>query len=93
MVGYFRDPAAWRVSTQAHTAHEQKPTCAALGLFQVQSNGDVSVCFAADPVGNIKQASPREIWKGRPRLWEQGCCLDRRLSGAELERQHATVEL
>jgi hypothetical protein len=77
---------------QAHTAHERKATCAALELFQVQSNGDLAVCFAADPVGNIKQSSPREIWKGRPRLWEQGCCLERRLSAAEWERQHATVQ-
>jgi MoaA/NifB/PqqE/SkfB family radical SAM enzyme len=83
MIPYFRDPAAWRVATQSHTAHDLPRLCAALGLIQVQSNGDVSVCSASDPVGNIKEASLREIWERRPRWWESGCCLDRRMTGEE----------
>jgi MoaA/NifB/PqqE/SkfB family radical SAM enzyme len=85
MIPYFRDPAAWQVSTQAHTAHARKAGCAALGLIQVHANGDVKVCSAAPPVGNIREAGLREIWEGRPRWWEGGCCLERRLSAAERE--------
>ena len=43
-----------------------------------------------EPVGNIKEAPIRQIWADRPRYWEAGCCLERRLS--EAERTHlATV--
>ncbi|MFQ5903113.1 MAG: radical SAM protein, partial [Candidatus Binatia bacterium] len=82
MISYFRNPDAWRVSTQGHTAHERKTTCAALGLFEVQANGDVKVCSGSEPVGNIKCKRPREIWRKRPHWWEFGCCLERRVSAA-----------
>lgn len=83
MIPYFRDPDAWRVATQSHTAHERRATCSALELFQVQANGDVRVCSAQGPVGSIKRATPRAIWATRPRWWEAGCCLERRLPGAD----------
>jgi MoaA/NifB/PqqE/SkfB family radical SAM enzyme len=83
MVPYFRDPARSRVATQSHVAHEQRRQCSALGLIQVQSNGDVRVCASAPPVGNIKNDSLRKIWESRPRWWEGGCCLERRLTEVE----------
>jgi len=79
MIPYFQDPAALRVSTQAHAAHERRLLCAALTMLQFQANGDVSVCHSEPPVGNIKDRPIREIWEQRPRLWEKGCCLERRL--------------
>jgi MoaA/NifB/PqqE/SkfB family radical SAM enzyme len=82
MQRYFRDPARWRVSTQAHAAHERQLTCSALGMIQVQSNGDLRVCTTFPPVGNIRRQPPSAIWRGRPRWWEEGCCLERRLSEA-----------
>lgn len=87
MVPYFRDPAGWRVATQAHMAHERYPTCAALGLLQVRSNGDVKVCSSAPPVGNIRERRIRDIWADRPHWWEGGCCLERRLTVAEQENR------
>lgn len=82
MLRYFRDPATWRVATQSHAAHEERLTCAALDLLQVQSNGDVSVCVSSLPVGNIRATDIATIWRQRPRWWEAGCCLARRLEVA-----------
>lgn len=91
MRAYFSDPAAWLVSTQAHTAHEQKALCAALGLLQIQSNGDVKTCSQQPPVGNIKTRSLREIWKNRPRWWISGCCMERRMSEEERRQRESRV--
>lgn len=83
MIPYFRDPDAWKVATKSHTAHEGRAVCAAVGLLQVRSNGDVKICSSSPAVGNIKSAGVREIWEQRPRWWEGGCCLERRRSEAE----------
>ena len=32
---------------------------------------------------NIKDRPIRDIWEHRPRLWERGCCLERRLTPRE----------
>jgi MoaA/NifB/PqqE/SkfB family radical SAM enzyme len=83
MVRYFRDPAALRVATQSHTAADRLRACSALYLLQVQANGDVRVCAAAPPVGNVKETPLREIWAQRPRWWASGCCLEHRLTSEE----------
>jgi MoaA/NifB/PqqE/SkfB family radical SAM enzyme len=83
MIPYFRNPAALRVSTQSHRAHERKAICTALTMLQIQANGDVTTCPSQMPVGNIKTTPVREIWDNRPRWWESGCCLERRLSQEE----------
>jgi MoaA/NifB/PqqE/SkfB family radical SAM enzyme len=85
MIPYFRNPDASRVFTQSHEAHEPKTSCSALTMLQFQSNGDVTVCTAQKPVGNIKTARVREIWESRPQWWTSGCCLERRLTPAERE--------
>jgi MoaA/NifB/PqqE/SkfB family radical SAM enzyme len=85
MIPYFEDPDAHRVSVQTHSAHEQKRSCNALTTLQLQANGDVTVCTGAPPVGNVRRAGIRQIWERRPRLWEQGCCLERRCSASELQ--------
>lgn len=82
MIPYFREPAALRVAVQSHSAHEARLLCCALGMLQVQSNGDVTVCPSQASVGNIKTAAIQEIWTGRPRWWEAGCCRERRMDGA-----------
>lgn len=79
MIPYFQDPATHRVSVQAHAAHEKKLSCAALTTLQIQANGDVITCAAMPPIANLKNSSIREIWNQRPRWWESGCCLERRL--------------
>lgn len=83
MIPYFRNPASWSVAVQHHSAHEQRLNCSAMGMLQLQANGDVRVCSNAEPVGNVKRTSIREIWEGRPHLWEEGCCLQRRCANAE----------
>lgn len=79
MIPYFQDPATHRVSVQAHQAHEKKLSCSALTTLQVQANGDVTICAAMPSIGNFKDSPIREIWNHRPRWWESGCCLERRL--------------
>lgn len=91
IAAYFRDPAGLRVAIQSHAAHERSLLCSALTMLQLQANGDVTVCTAHAPVGNIQSASIREIWEQRPRLWREGCCLSSRmksedLTGSELQK-------
>ena len=83
MIPYYRNPAAMRLTTIAHSAHEHRINCAALTSLQFQSNGDVTVCTAQRPVGNIKTMRIREIWQSRPQWWKSGCCLERRLTESE----------
>jgi MoaA/NifB/PqqE/SkfB family radical SAM enzyme len=85
MIPYFQDPAPLRVAVQAHQAHEGNPHCGALITLQLQANGDVTVCPQSPPVGNIKDKKIREIWRERPKLWESGCCLERRMSPGQAE--------
>lgn len=80
MIPYFRNPAKWRVATQAHSAHEPVPLCSALTMLQIQANGAVTVCTFQHEVGNVLEKPIREIWENRPRWWEQGCCLESRMS-------------
>ncbi|HET8670202.1 MAG TPA: radical SAM protein [Candidatus Saccharimonadales bacterium] len=79
MIVYFKDPAMHRVAVQAHAAHEKELACSALTTLQIQANGDVTTCAAMAPIGNIKAQPIREIWRTRPRWWESGCCLERRI--------------
>ncbi len=82
LIPYFLAPESMMIVTQHHTAHE-KPSCAATSMLQIQSNGDVKICWCMAPVGNIKTQGIRQIWKDRPRWWESGCCLERRMADSE----------
>src|SRR5262245_10129626 len=65
MIPYFRNPAALRIATQSHVAHEQHLLCAALTMLQFQANGDLTVCCGAPPAGNVKDRPIRQIWEHR----------------------------
>ncbi len=80
MIDYFREPARLRVATQSHNAHEGQNLCNALTMLQIQSNGDVTACCSMPPIGNIRTDSIQNIWESRPRWWEEGCCLEKRLN-------------
>lgn len=84
MIPYFRDPESLLVVTQHHTAHD-KPLCSGLTTLQIQSNGDVKICWCMEPVGNIKTTPIRQIWASRPHWWGSGCCMERRMSHSEME--------
>lgn len=85
MAAYFRDPDRYRVRIQNH---DFSGRCSALGLLQVQANGDVMVCFSAPPIGNFLEAPVHRLWAGRPALWQDGCCMKRRMSPAEWRDTH-----
>jgi len=79
MISYFLDPGPSRIAIQSHTAHERELHCSAATMLQVQANGDVTICTAKPPIGNIRSRSIREIWRRRPRWWQSGCCLQERM--------------
>jgi MoaA/NifB/PqqE/SkfB family radical SAM enzyme len=91
MIPYFQDPDSHRVAVQCHQGHEPYLHCAALTNLQIHSNGDVRACHATDPIGNITEASIREIWETRPRVWEVGCCLERRCTAGEKRSSRLAV--
>jgi MoaA/NifB/PqqE/SkfB family radical SAM enzyme len=74
MIPYFRDPYGWEHRWAKVGPEGRRRSCGALGLFQVQADGDVTVCYKSSPIGNIKVDRPRDIWRRRPHLWESGCC-------------------
>jgi hypothetical protein len=90
MIPYFRDPERLMILTQHHSAHD-RPLCAAMTTLQIQSNGDVKTCWCMAPIGNITAMPIRRIWENRPRWWEAGCCLERRMSQAEMAFVGLTV--
>lgn len=73
---YFQAPRDGGSLGRYHAFASASHVCAALGMLQIQANGDVRVCSHAEPVGNIKTASLRDIWVNRPKLWRAGCCRD-----------------
>ena len=85
MIPYFSNPDSMRVSVQQHTAHLKHPICSALTNIQVMPNGDVLTCYGMPAVGNIKDTPIREIWANRPAWWKGGCCLEKRMTKAEVE--------
>lgn len=93
MLPYFENPDTSRVAIMSHSAHEKSRSCSALVQLQIQSNGDVTVCTGAPSIGNIKEQSVKAIWEGRPHLWEQGCCLERRCTTTELNNTVAAPSL
>jgi len=86
MIPYFCNPSESRIAVQLHSAHEARPVCSALTTLQLQANGDVVVCNAQPAIGSIKTGRIREIWQDRPRWWEDGCCLERRLNESQISR-------
>ena len=88
MIPYFRDPYGFEHSSEKLSAEGRQAGCAALGLFQVQANGDVTVCYKTSPVGNIKHDRPRDIWRRRPHLWEGGCCREAKALEVEAVSSH-----
>jgi hypothetical protein len=90
MIPSFREPAAWRMATQSHSAHERHQLCGALTGLLIQANGDVTVCTGLPPVGNVLTTPIRRAWETRPAVWQGGCCLTRR--AGPLERTHRPLE-
>jgi MoaA/NifB/PqqE/SkfB family radical SAM enzyme len=86
MIPYFVNPQESRIAVQSHSAHEARQVCSALTMLQFQANGDVVVCNGQPAIGNIKTGRIREIWHDRPRWWEDGCCLERRVTESQISR-------
>jgi MoaA/NifB/PqqE/SkfB family radical SAM enzyme len=84
MIPYFQHPERLLILTQHHGAHD-KPLCSAMTSLQIQSDGDVKTCWCMDAIGSIARTPIRRIWEARPRWWESGCCMARRMQPIERE--------
>jgi len=74
IIRYFECPEELMAAVQAHDTRSATDTCRhAVTNFVISSNGDVQMCFKMKPVGNLRNATPREIWQYRQRCWTQGC--------------------
>lgn len=74
IVPYFEDPEPNMRRVQRHMATQACETCmTGVSAFEISANGDVRWCWNMPPVGNIKRASPREIWENRFECWKTDC--------------------
>jgi MoaA/NifB/PqqE/SkfB family radical SAM enzyme len=74
MIPYFQCPSKLQGTVQAHTSHEARPLCAAVGMLQIEPNGDIIICNKCPSVGNLTVNPLREIWRDRPRWWKNNAC-------------------
>jgi MoaA/NifB/PqqE/SkfB family radical SAM enzyme len=74
MKSYFADPLGMGQKVVSHDQNFQSRTCrSAVGDFDITANGDVRLCYRMEPIGNVAEQDPREIWNLRPRCWTSPC--------------------
>lgn len=74
---YFAEPETLMRSVQAHAVRTWQRGCqAAVASFVISGNGDVRMCYMMEPIGNLKDRPPRQLWSERQRCWT-GRCLHR----------------
>ena len=74
VVRYFESPEELMAAVQAHDTKSAADTCRhSVTNLVISSNGDVRMCFKMEPIGNLRNATPREIWNNRKRCWTQSC--------------------
>lgn len=71
---YFTYPERLMKKVQEHTDGISSQTCYhGVSNFGISSNGDVRMCFQMDPIGNVIEQNPRQIWKTRSVCWKTHC--------------------
>jgi MoaA/NifB/PqqE/SkfB family radical SAM enzyme len=71
---YFTYPERLMKKVQQHADLITPQACYnGVSNFVVSSNGDVRMCFQMNPIGNITQKRPEQIWKARPICWKTKC--------------------
>ena len=76
IIRYFESPKELMAAVQAHDTRSAADTCRhAVTNFVISSNGDVRMCFKMEPIGNLRESTPKEIWDGRERCWVRKCNL------------------
>jgi MoaA/NifB/PqqE/SkfB family radical SAM enzyme len=71
---YFTDPVSCGHKVVSHDQNFQSRKCrSAVGDFDINANGDVRLCYRMDPIGNVAESHPRDIWNHRPRCWTVPC--------------------
>jgi MoaA/NifB/PqqE/SkfB family radical SAM enzyme len=74
IIRYFESPNELMAAVQAHDTRSAADTCRhALTNFVISSNGDVRMCFKMEPIGNLRETAPREIWLKRNHCWIGHC--------------------
>jgi MoaA/NifB/PqqE/SkfB family radical SAM enzyme len=71
---YFRDPIGAQQQAVSHDQSFGSRFCrSAVANFDMSSNGEVRTCYAMEPIGNVRQTDPEEIWNHRLRCWTVPC--------------------
>ncbi len=70
---YFEQPELLMNTIQGHHTTDSAYCPSAVGSFVMSSNGDVRMCFGMEPIGNVAEQTPRELWRSRPRCWIKPC--------------------
>ncbi len=71
---YFADPLRLQQKIVSHDRNFGSRTCrSAVSDFDITANGDVRLCYQMEPIGNVTQEPPRDIWNNRPRCWLAPC--------------------
>lgn len=74
IIRYFECPEELMSAVQAHDTRSAADTCRhAVTNFVISSNGDVRLCFKMEPIGNLQESPPVEIWRKRHRCWAGQC--------------------
>ena len=83
MIPYFRDPAALRVATQSHTAHDRSLAAPRCRCSRSRRTATSRSALRRSPSATSRRRPLRQIWAQRPRWWVSGCCLEHRLTAEE----------
>jgi MoaA/NifB/PqqE/SkfB family radical SAM enzyme len=71
---YFKHPERLMKQVQQHTDRITPQACYnGVSNFVISSNGDVRMCFQMNPIGNVTQQRPEQIWKDRSVCWKKNC--------------------
>lgn len=74
IIQYFESPHKLMRAIQDHDTRSSIARCGhAVTNFVISGNGDVRMCFKMKPIGNLRTASPAEIWNRRKCCWLTDC--------------------
>ncbi len=74
MKEYFSDPLGRRRQVVSHdSAYHARRCRTAVSDFDIDADGHVRLCYEMDPIGNVAEQSPRDIWNNRDRCWTKPC--------------------
>lgn len=77
MERYFLDPVPYFEKVKGHNlASKRKSICrSGLGWMEILSRGGLRFCRHMPPQGDVKQTTPKNLWRNRPKCWRNPAAL------------------